>query len=92
MKHLLITTISAVLLVGCQSASQTTFKTPGISIHEAAEKGNIEAIQKHFDAGTDVNGKDKYGDTPLHIAAARLNPETVIQLIKKGADVNSRTK
>ena len=43
-------------------------------------------------AGTDVNEKDKYGDTPLHIAAVRSSRETVIQLIEKGADVNSRTK
>ena len=39
----------------------TTAKAPDISIHEAAHKGNIEAVKKHLDAGTDVNGKDEDG-------------------------------
>ena len=56
MKHLLLTTIAAVLLVGC-----------GESIHEAAYDGNIEAVKQHLDAGTDVNAKDD-GLTPLHEA------------------------
>ena len=37
MKHLLLTTIAAVVLVGCGPSA------PDISIHEAALKGNIEA-------------------------------------------------
>jgi|TARA_B110000263_G_scaffold97238_1_gene84959 major membrane immunogen (membrane-anchored lipoprotein) len=44
MKHILITTIAAVVLVGCgESASD-------ISIHEAAYKGNIEAVKQHLAA------------------------------------------
>ena len=48
MKHLLLTTIAAVLLVGCG---------PSVSIHEAARTGNIEAVKQHLAAGADVNGK-----------------------------------
>tara|TARA_B100001540_G_scaffold211275_1_gene186213 strand:+ start:661 stop:846 length:186 start_codon:yes stop_codon:yes gene_type:complete len=48
MKHLLITTIAAVVLVGCGS------KAPDISIHEAAKKGNIEVIKHHLAGGTDM--------------------------------------
>ena len=93
MKSLFVSTVvAAVLLVGCKSTSQTTFQTPSISIHEAAEKGNVEAIKNHFDAGTDVNEKDKYGDTSLHIAAVRASREVVKMLIEKGADVNAKTK
>ena len=61
MKLLFVSTVAVVLLVGCKSTRQTTFQTPSISIHEAAEKGNVEAIKNHCDAGTDVNEKDKYG-------------------------------
>ena len=48
MKYL-ITTIAALLLVGCVS---------NMSIYEAAKKGNIKAFKQHLAAGTDVNAKD----------------------------------
>ena len=32
-------------------------KAPDISIHEAAEEGDLEAIKQHLAAGTDVNAK-----------------------------------
>ena len=41
MKHLLVTTIAAVLVVGCattESPEPTTTKAPDISIHKAAEE------------------------------------------------------
>ena len=41
MKQLLIT-IAAVLLVGCEKS------VPAISIYDAAEKGDIAAIEKHI--------------------------------------------
>ena len=58
MKHLLLTTIAAVVLVGCgttQATEPTTAKAPDISIHDAAAKGNIEAVKQHLAAGADVN-------------------------------------
>jgi ankyrin repeat protein len=80
MKHLLLTTIAAVLLVGCGKSQQSTpspeakpepptSKAPDISIHEAASDGNIEAVKQHLAAGTDVNAKTKNGRTPLYNAA-----------------------
>jgi ankyrin repeat protein len=50
-----------------QAAEQElpTAKAPDISIHEAAEDGNIEAIKQHIAAGTDVNARDEWGETPL---------------------------
>jgi predicted component of type VI protein secretion system len=63
MKHILITTIAAVLLVGCGEA-QPTDKAPDISIHEAARDGHIAAVKQHLDAGTDVNA-NYHGNTVL---------------------------
>ena len=60
MKHLLLTTIAAVLLVGCG---------PFMSIHEAAKAGNIKAVKQHLAAGADVNAKNDYGETPLRWSA-----------------------
>ena len=61
MKPFLLTTIAAVLLVGCATTQQsetTTAKAPDISIHDAADSGNIEAVKQHLAAGTDVDAKD----------------------------------
>ena len=91
MKHLLLTTIATVLLLGCgesQPTEPTTAKTPDINIHKAAQVGNIEAVKQHLAAGTDVNAKDKYGRTTLHAAAVGGSKEVVELLIAKGADVN----
>ena len=81
MKHLLLTTIAAVVLVGCGKPS----------IHEAAFDGNIEAVKQHIAGGTDVNARDDYGRTPLHDAAIRFwNSQKYIELlIDNGADVNA---
>jgi len=61
MKQLLIT-IAAVVLVGCGESQQSTpapepqtAKAPDISIHRAADEGNLEAVKQHLAAGTDVD-------------------------------------
>jgi len=92
MKHLLLTTIAAVVLVGCgesQPPEPPTAKAPAISIHEAAANGNIEAVKQHIAAGTDVNVKNEFGWTPLHYAALKGQKEIAELLIAKGADVNA---
>ena len=94
---LLLTTIAAVVLVGCGKTQQSTppaeaqtVKAPDISIHDAAHKGNIEAVKKHLAAGTDVDAKTRFGDTPLHYAANQGHKEIAELLIAKGADVNAK--
>jgi len=79
MKHILITTIAAVVLLGCG---------PDISIHKAASTGNIEAVKQHIAAGADVNAKSALS-TPLHKAAWRGHKEIAELLIAAGADVNA---
>ena len=87
MKHLLLTTIAAVLVVGCGPP-----KPPDISIWGDAAKGNIEAVKQHLVAGTDVNTKNRMGWTPLHNAAVSGEKETGELLISSGADVNAKDK
>ena len=60
----LLTTIAAAVLVGCgesQSPEPTTAKAPDISIHDAANTGNIEAVKQHLAANADVNVKGYTG-------------------------------
>ena len=82
MKQLLLTTIAAVVVVGCGESPK--------DIWEAAEKGNTKAVKQHLAAGTDVDAKDKYGRTPLHMTPINGHKEIVELLISKGADVNVR--
>jgi ankyrin repeat protein len=84
MKHLLITTIAAVVLLGCGPSA------PDISIHKAARQGNIEAVKQHLAAGMDVNAKGDYDFTPLHKAAGAGHKEVAKLLIANGADVNAK--
>jgi ankyrin repeat protein len=97
MKHLLLTTIAAVVLVGCGEAPLperidrlNTAKAPDISIHVAAGRGNIKTIKQHIAAGTDANAKDDYEQTPLHMAALHGEEEVAELLIAEGADVNAQ--
>ena len=93
MKHLLITTIAAVLLVGCGEVSNPeplTAKAPGISIHRAAKYGKIEAIKQHLANGADVNTRDNNKWTPLHYAAYYGHKVVAELLIAEGADVNAK--
>ena len=83
MKHLLLTTIAAVLVVGCGES------VPDISIHEAANKGNIEVVKQHLADGADVNAENEDGWTPLLHAAGYGHKEIAELLIDKGADVNA---
>ena len=113
MKHLLLTTIAAVLVVGCGESQQSapapevkpvepvaeaatpeppTAKAPDISIHEAANEGNIEAVKQHLAAGTDVNVNTNLGRTPLHCAANGGHKEIIELLIAEGADVNAKVE
>ena len=82
MKHLLLTTIAAVVLVG------TAFADP---IHDAAWDGDLAGVQAELDKGVDVNAKDVGGGTPLHYAAFKGHKEIAELLIAEGADVNANS-
>ena len=83
--HLLLTTIAAVVLVGCGEPQ------PPEDIWEAAKQGNIEAVKEYLAIGVNVNAKDEvYGGTPLHFAAYRGRKEVAEFLIAEGADVNAK--
>lgn len=67
---------------------QTKTKAPAMDIHTAAFFGNLNAIQQHINAGSDLNKKDDYGSTPLISAVIFGKTEVAILLIEAGADLN----
>ena len=91
MMKLLLTTIAAVLIVGCgeaQPPEPPTANAPDHPLWSAADRGNIEAVKQHLAAGADVNAKSKYGGTPLSHAVMYDHREIAELLIANGADVN----
>ncbi len=101
MKHLLLTTIAAVVLVGCGESQQSasapktkpeppTAKAADISIRQAAYDGNIEAVKQAITDGADVNAKNDFGSTPLIAAALEGHKEIVELLTAAGADLISK--
>ena len=74
MKHLLLTTIAAVLLVGCGESQQTIKK---------------KAISNLFSTNSPIL-KKRLRDLELRLAASKGNIETVKQLLAAGRDVNAK--
>ena len=88
MRHLLITTIAVVLLMGCGP-----LQSNANSLHRAAEEGDIEAVKKHLAAGANKNVRaGKWRDTPLHRAAFWGYTEVVELLINNEVDVNAKDR
>ena len=86
MKHLLLTTIAAVVLVGCGEGSRH------LNLYEAAESGDIEAVKQHLADGTDIELKcTGCGSTALGHAAKKGHKEIAELLVENGADVNVKT-
>jgi len=65
-------------------------QAPDISIYDAANDGNIEAVKQHLADGADVNAKNDFGSTPLIAAALKGHKEIAELLISEGADVNAK--
>ena len=86
MKHLLLTTIAAVVLVGCAESNNTESDD---ALRDAVKAGNIEAVKQHLDAGVDVNAKNQLGRTSLQAAAYRGHTVVVELLVANDADVNA---
>jgi ankyrin repeat protein len=60
-----------------------------MNLHEAAVLGNLEAVNQHIHAGSDLNVKEpSRSSSPLITAAVFGQAEVVRVLIEAGADVN----
>ena len=56
----------------------------------AAIMGHVEVVREFLDAGIDVNAKNKYGQTLLHVASAEGQTEVVQELVDRGALIDAR--
>jgi ankyrin repeat protein len=79
LKYLVLGTL--ILIVSTAVRSQDIF--------DALEKNDLAQIKALIEANSQlVMVKDETGDTPLHHAAWQKQPEMILYLISKGADVN----
>ena len=59
-----------------------------MTIHKAANKGDLVAVKAFLLKGTDLDARDAYGRTPLMYMVS--DPESVRYLLAQGADAKSR--
>jgi PBP1b-binding outer membrane lipoprotein LpoB len=78
MKHLLLTTIAAVVLVGCGESKQS------------APAPKTEPVEPVAEAAKPEPPKGKTPDISIHDAAKDGNIEAVKQHLAKGVDVDSK--
>ncbi|HRE17907.1 MAG TPA: ankyrin repeat domain-containing protein, partial [Rhodocyclaceae bacterium] len=57
-------------------------------LHAAAQHGDLAAIQKAFADQANLNARDSYGRTPLHVATYARQREAITVLVKAGADLS----
>ena len=80
-------------LAGCGGGSKDQTQTEiNKMFFEAAEKGDLNGVQKALDAGADLFYENKYGTPPIYMAAANGHTKTVALLIDKGLDPDSGRK
>jgi len=93
MKHLPLTTIAAVVLVGCGEAQQASTANPeaDVALLSAAYDGNIEVARQQLAEGADVNAMSVYG-VPLDEAVEGDETEIADLLRKHGAKTSEELK
>ncbi|MDH5679942.1 MAG: ankyrin repeat domain-containing protein [Spirochaetota bacterium] len=83
MKHAVMTIVFILL-------AHTAFAGINEDLIKAAEAGDKKKVESLLAKGADVNAKDKYGKTPLHIAAKKKYLVLVRFLVSKGANINAK--
>ena len=82
-----VTTVLIVSIITLLGYCKQENRTPHVNLHIAALQGNVDEVQNHIKAGSDLNEKDEYGSTPLIVAVTFGKTEVAKALIEAGADI-----
>jgi ankyrin repeat protein len=81
-----ILVVTLLIVAGCGKKENPA---PQVDLITAVATGNLEAVQQHIKAGSDLNVKEHTrGSTPLITATVFGKTEIALALIEAGADVN----
>lgn len=63
-------------------------------LHSAVVKSSrsTDIVRLLITSGVDINGRDQFGCTPLHLAAINENSKAATVLVSMGADLTAKTK
>ena len=59
---------------------------------EKCEEGNLREVLALLDRGADINARNNYQNTPLHVACRYGKIEVMMVLLDRGADIHARDK
>ena len=75
--------------IACAQVAPTSAEIAGYTgLLAAAARGDVAGIGKLVAAKTEVNVRDAYGRTPLHVATFGRHRDAIAVLAKAGADLN----
>ena len=81
------------ILTATSAMAQVPPSAPEIArfgtLHAAAHRGNVAAIEAAAAAKADLNARDSYGRTPLHVAAYAKRHEVIRALARAGANLGA---
>jgi ankyrin repeat protein len=66
------------------------FKTRQMALFEAVKYNDLNLVQELIQSGENVNGKNDYGSTSLHVASMYGYTEIVKVLLQNGASPNEK--
>lgn len=61
-------------------------------LHAAAARGDAESARRLIASGANVNERDGYRRTPLHVATFAKQRDIIALLVKAGADINAQER
>uniref|UniRef100_A0A7S0RPP2 Ankyrin repeat domain-containing protein n=1 Tax=Pyramimonas obovata TaxID=1411642 RepID=A0A7S0RPP2_9CHLO len=78
------------VIVGCLTFAHGQAKDIHGALMFAAGEGNSKLVEDFLASGADVNHRNEYGETPLHVSAIKGDLDTIKAILAAGAKVNAQ--